>query len=372
VTFNGTGSSDPDNDPITYSWDLDGNGTFGDATTAQTTFTYQTPGTYAAVLRVTDSHGVTSTSGVMSISVGNSPPVPVIDTPLLGTTWAVGDQITFGGSATDPQDGAIPSSSLTWDLILQHCTSTGCHEHPQESWTGAGDTFTTPDHPYPSYLELRLTARDAHGLTATTSRRLDPKTVELGFVTNPAGLVIGFGGDSLTAPFTKTVILGSVNSISATTPQDLNGVRYQFTGWSDGGPSARDVVATQSVSRTATFVPISADLSASQTATSGGGRATLNVTARNLGPATAVGATLTDTLASKFTFVSASSGCTYATATRRVTCALGDLASGALTTRTIVVSYKGKGSVTNAVAVSSTTPDPAATNNDSTTNIKLQ
>ena len=44
------------------------------------------------------------------------------------------------------------------------------------------------------------------------------------------------------APFTKRVILGSNNSVSATTPQDLNGIRYQFTGWADGGPSARQIV----------------------------------------------------------------------------------------------------------------------------------
>ena len=39
------------------------------------------------------------------------PPVPVISTPTAGTTWAVNDQISFGGSATDPQDGAVPASS---------------------------------------------------------------------------------------------------------------------------------------------------------------------------------------------------------------------------------------------------------------------
>ena len=32
VTFDGTGSSDPEGEPLTYSWDLNGDGIFGDAT----------------------------------------------------------------------------------------------------------------------------------------------------------------------------------------------------------------------------------------------------------------------------------------------------------------------------------------------------
>lgn len=371
VSFNGTGSSDPDGDPLTFSWDLDGNGTFGDAATAQTTFTYQNPGTYAAVLRVTDSHGAATLSSAISISVGNSPPTPVIDTPSASLTWTVGEKVFFTGHATDPEDGDVPAAALTWELILQHCTSTGCHEHPQESRTGAGDAFTTPDHPYPSHLELRLTARDAHGLTATASRLLHPKTVNLDFVTNPSGLQIGLGGDSKAAPYSQTVILGSKNSIGAQTPQDLNGVRYQFQGWSDGGSSAHDIVATASATYTATFVPISADLFVTQTGTSASSRATFTVTTRNNGPATALGTTLTDTLSIKFTFVSAP-GCTYASATRRVTCNLGSLTSGAQVATTIVVGYKGKGNADHTVVVTTTTPDPATTNNSSTLTLRLR
>ena len=61
VSFDG-GSSDPDaGDTIaSYSWDLNGDGTFGDATTRRRP-TYTTPGTYTAKLKVTDSRGWSAT-----------------------------------------------------------------------------------------------------------------------------------------------------------------------------------------------------------------------------------------------------------------------------------------------------------------------
>jgi hypothetical protein len=57
VQFTGSGSSDPDGYPITCSWDLNGDGTYGDATTANPSFTYTTAGTRQVTLRVTDSRG---------------------------------------------------------------------------------------------------------------------------------------------------------------------------------------------------------------------------------------------------------------------------------------------------------------------------
>ncbi len=373
VNFDGSGSTDPDGDPLTYSWDLNGDGTFGDATTATTTFTYQASGTYSAVLRTSDPQGASDLSSTMTISVGNTPPNPVIDSPAATLTWAVGDVISFSGHAIDAQDGSVPAAGLTWDLILQHCTSLGCHEHPQQSWTGASGSFSAPDHPYPSHLELRLTARDAQGLTATTSRVLNPKTASLTFATEPSGLQVAVGGVSGTAPFTRTVIQGSLNSVSAQTPQDSNGIRYEFQRWSDGGPSAKDIRAgSDPTTFTATFVPVSADLGVTQVGASGSGRVTFTVTTRNNGPLTARATTLTDGLSSKLTFVSASAGCTFTTATRLVTCNLGDVAAGNAVTTTVVASYKGKGNVDHAVSVTTSTPDPVAANNSSTITTRLR
>ena len=42
--------------------------------------------------------------------------------------WKVGDTISFSGSATDPEDGTLPASRLSWALVMQHCPS-NCHSH---------------------------------------------------------------------------------------------------------------------------------------------------------------------------------------------------------------------------------------------------
>jgi endonuclease YncB( thermonuclease family)/PKD repeat protein len=176
VQLDGSGSSDPDaGDSLSYAWDLDGDGQYDDSTAVAPSRTFTSQGVHTASLRVTDSHDASSTAAV-TISVGNSAPTATINTPAPGTTWKVGDLIEFAGGATDAQDGPLPASALSWSLILHHCPS-NCHTHPLQSFDGvAGGSFTTPDHEYPSHLELRLTARDSGGLTDTRSVQLDRET----------------------------------------------------------------------------------------------------------------------------------------------------------------------------------------------------
>jgi glucose/arabinose dehydrogenase len=257
VSFDGRSSSDPDGSTLTYEWDLDGDGAFDDSTSSQPTHTYDTAGDYKVGLRVTDGQGASDTlDQPLTISAGNTAPTATIDSPSSTTTWKVGDNISFSGSATDQQDGSLGASSLTWSLIMHHCSSqNACHQHGVEDFAGvASGSFVAPDHEYPSYLELRLTARDSGGLSDTKSVRLDPKTVELSFGSAPAGLQLTVGSASGTTPFTRTVIVGSKNSVSAPSPQTLGGTNYQFASWSDGGAQSHDIVAPDAATTyTATY-----------------------------------------------------------------------------------------------------------------------
>ena len=177
----------------------------------------------------------------------NIGPKATISSPASTLKWAVGDTINFSGSAVDAQGNALPASALSWDLALKHCTTTAqtdCHNHDVQTFEGmASGSFSAPDHEYPAYLVLQLTATDPQGLKNTQRVPLDPKTVALRFQTKPTGLQLAVGPDSVTAPFSRTVIVKSKNTISAPSPQALSGKCYKWNSWSDNGTQSHDIIA---------------------------------------------------------------------------------------------------------------------------------
>jgi glucose/arabinose dehydrogenase/PKD repeat protein len=175
---------------------------------------------------------------------GNAPPVPTIASPAATFTWHVGETISFSGSATDAEDGTIGASGLDWSIVLFHCSSDGCHSHAVEDFPDrASGSMAAPDHGYPSYLEVRLTATDSGGATTQVTRRIDPETVDVSFASKPSGLQVTVGSVTKATPFTRTVIVGSRNSIGTATPQTLGSTTYTFSSWSDGGARVHNITA---------------------------------------------------------------------------------------------------------------------------------
>ena len=116
---------------------------------------------------------------------------------------------------------------MRWSLSLRHCSrddASVCHTHAIQDYVGvASGRFVAPDHEYPSYLQLQLSVRDSAGATNTAMVDLQPKVVDLTFESAPAGLQLVLGASSKVAPFTERVIVGSSNSVGASSPQVLGG-----------------------------------------------------------------------------------------------------------------------------------------------------
>jgi glucose/arabinose dehydrogenase len=243
VSFSAAASNDPEDKALTYAWDLDGDGDFDDAGTPTVSRTYTTAKVYKVGVRVTDEKGESDTA-FTQIFAGTTAPTAAINAPDPLATWKVGDTITFNGSATDAEEGPLPASALTWKTILHHCvTIDKCHEHEMTTYTGVpGASFAAPDHEYPAYIELRLTATDNTGASSTVSRKLMPQVSNLTVESFPTGLTATVNSTALRTPFTLQAIVNSRTALSTADPQ-IVGTRYWgFRNWSDGGSRAHDVI----------------------------------------------------------------------------------------------------------------------------------
>jgi PKD repeat protein len=111
VLLDASRSTDPNQDPLTFSWDLDGNGSYGDASGALQTVSYPEPGRYRVGVQVSDGHGATSTAeGSITVLVDQAPSVSFANDPASPT---IGAAVTFTAIASDA-DGAV--TRIDWDL----------------------------------------------------------------------------------------------------------------------------------------------------------------------------------------------------------------------------------------------------------------
>jgi PKD repeat protein/glucose/arabinose dehydrogenase len=137
VNFSSEGSLDEDQaDSIRFEWD------FGDGSAKSIepnpTHTYTTAGRYTAVLTVYDSSGKKSSTSTV-ITVGNTSPNVVVNTPVEGGTFAFGDTIPFTVTVTDPEDGTVNCSEVQVTFVLGHDT----HGHAEEGTTGCSGVLHT-------------------------------------------------------------------------------------------------------------------------------------------------------------------------------------------------------------------------------------
>lgn len=157
--------SDPDpGQTLTYSWDINGDGVFGDLTQANagldwnqlTQLGIPTGASLRYVrLKVTDSvGGVTITDPVPFTVKANSAPIPFLNGPFIVTP---GSSVTFSASAIEPDVGQY--LSFSWDINGDGIFGDG-------NDTGGGSTFTwnqllalgiSPDNPDTRFVRVKVT-----------------------------------------------------------------------------------------------------------------------------------------------------------------------------------------------------------------------
>ena len=149
IAFNGSTSSDPDNNlPLTYSWD------FGDgatATVANPTHAYAVDGIYTVTLTVTDSKGLTGDPATTTATVGNIAPTVGAGPDVAALT---GSAFTVNATFSDPGTGDAPwATEFDWG---DGTTSTG-------STNAQGAISSTHAYSAAGVYTLRVTVTDKDG-----------------------------------------------------------------------------------------------------------------------------------------------------------------------------------------------------------------
>lgn len=236
--FSSAGSFDPRGTPLTYVWE------FGDgerSTEAHPTYIYRTRGVYTIRLTVSNANG--SRSVTTTIWAGYLPPSITIDSPRPDLRYRALDLVSFGGRATDSNDGTLAPSALSWQIIFHH----NDHIHSPQDFIGTAEgTFTIPhtgEFVADTWHEFRLTATNSVGLQSSTSVLIRPIVANLFITSDPVGLRILVNDQPVTTPHVLQSVAGFTHRISAPTPQLLGGDTYNFSFWSDGGTTTHMIIA---------------------------------------------------------------------------------------------------------------------------------
>jgi glucose/arabinose dehydrogenase len=248
-------SSDPDDDPLQFAWDLDGNGTF--ETSGGETKSLNLPAAVNRQVAVRVSDGELSSVARVTLYPGDEPPELTIEAPEEDLLWRVGDEIPFDGSALDYEGHHLPGLSFYWSARIAHCPSgpANCHKHPLQVFSGVKEgSLVAPEHDYPSYIELTARVADDRGLTASKTLQIDPLTVDFAIDSDPPGIPLTAGLKAGPAPFVLTAIEGSNVVLSAPQVAQLNGATYTWQGWSDGGARVHTVLADEAADYTASYL----------------------------------------------------------------------------------------------------------------------
>lgn len=247
--------------PLSYQWQRNGTNVAG-ATGAS----YTTPaaalsdnGAQYRVIVSNVSGSITSASATLTV-VANSAPAPRIDTPAPGALYTAGTTLSFSGGATDPEDGTLPASALTWWIDFQHDQ----HTHPgltPVSGISSG-SYAIPTNAETSanvWYRVYLQASDSQGRSSTISRDVLPRTSNFTLSTSPAGIGLLLDGQPVATPLTVTGVVGVTRTLEALATQSVGATQYAFGGWSDGGARVHTIsTPAAATSFIATYQPVSA------------------------------------------------------------------------------------------------------------------
>jgi glucose/arabinose dehydrogenase len=241
--------------PLTYQWQRHNGAMFVDLpnatepTLAVNDVTLTDNGAQYRVV-VTNMLG-SATSNVATLTVtADTPPTPTIATPLAGSRYVAGNTISFSGTASDVEDGALGAAAMTWQVDFHHNT----HSHPflpPASGVSAG-SFVIPtigETAADVFYRITLTVTDSAGLSTTIQRDVQPITSNFTVMTNFGGGQVLVDGQTEEAPLTMTGVVNVERTLTAPLTQlTPGGELATFLYWQDGETNNTRTISTPTTS----------------------------------------------------------------------------------------------------------------------------
>ncbi|HZL37389.1 MAG TPA: Calx-beta domain-containing protein, partial [Tepidisphaeraceae bacterium] len=162
LTLDASHTSDPDGDPLTYMWDINGDGVFGDATGVKPTLTWAQlnalgivngPSSFNVQVRVDDGQGHVVKSSSVKLTVLNVAPIANAG-PDLNVNEE--DTVNLTGTFTDP--GTADTHTFNWHVVA---------DNGQVIPDGSGSTFSFVPDDTGNYA-VTFSVTDSDGATGTT------------------------------------------------------------------------------------------------------------------------------------------------------------------------------------------------------------
>jgi outer membrane biosynthesis protein TonB len=254
VTFSVTASGAS---PLAYQWQRNGADIAGaSSATYRINAVAMTDNGAVFRCRVSNSLGSVFTRNATLTVTNNQPPQATITTPAEGTLYTAGQTVSFSGTATDAEDGALPASAFTWWVDFHHDDHTHPHLPPASGMMSGSFTPSTVGEPSTNvWFRIHLSVVDSAGLVHEVTRDVLPRISRVTVTTNPAGLAVSVGGAPAQAgPIVFDAVAGMTRSIGTTSPQGMGGQAWSFASWSDGGAMNHDIsVPATATTYTANF-----------------------------------------------------------------------------------------------------------------------
>lgn len=224
-TFDASGSSDPDGDPLSYSWNFGDDDTGTDAATQ--VHTYGADGNYTVTVTVSDGRGGTATT---------SAPVTVSTVP-------VGQSIAFVGAAGISPAGSVSSLSVTVPATVQAGDGLVLVLSTNSAVTGAPAGWTQEiSQTAMSGTSVAMTTRVFERVATDTDAGSTVTVPLTGGVAKSSLQILAYRGTAATGPVVG--IVGAADLVTGTnhtTPTGLTASPgdWELGVWSDKSANAR-------------------------------------------------------------------------------------------------------------------------------------